>query len=145
MYLEEVRSRHCLAASVATHLSRERAAQMLLAAHQQLIARGLGEPRLVQSDGGSDFTSNHFQQMYDDIDAWIRCRVAQVGGMGILKRLKRTFKHDDIFRHEVNTQNELKALILLFLKWYNEQRLHSSLGYRRPAMVLAEEAAVILS
>ena len=63
--------------------------------------------------------------------------------MGILERLNRTFKHEYIFRHEVNTQDELKALIPPFMQWYNERRLHSSLGYRRPASVLAEEAAIL--
>ena len=76
---------------------------------------------------------------------WVRCRVAQVGGMGILERLNRTFKHDYVFRHEVNTQTELKALIPSFMCWYNERRLHSSLGYRTPASALADEAAMVLS
>ena len=47
--------------------------------------------------------------------------------------------------HEVNTQDELKALIPLFMQWYNERRLHSSLEYRTPAAALADELAGILS
>jgi len=73
-------------------LSQERAAATLLEGHQRLSALGLTAPRLVQSDGGSDFASSHFQQVGQDIGQWIRCRVAQVGGMGILERLNRTLQ-----------------------------------------------------
>lgn len=141
--VEDVNTRQCLAASVATTLSQERAAQTLLDAHQQLIAHGLNESRLVQSDGGSDFTSRHFQETCETIGHWVRCRVAQVGGMGILERLNRTFKHEFVFRHEVTTQAELDALLPAFRRWYNERRLHSSLGYRTPASALTDEVAAI--
>lgn len=143
--VEDVNTRQCLSASVAANLSQERAAQTLLDGHQQLTAHGLTEPRLIQSDGGSDFTSHHFQQVCETLGSWIRCRVSQVGGMGILERLNRTFKHEFVFRHEVTTQAELTALVPAFMRWYNERRLHSSLGYRTPASVLADEAAAIPS
>jgi transposase InsO family protein len=142
--VEDVKTRQCLAASVASNLSQERAGETLLAAHQRLTTWGLHEPRLVQSDGGSDFTSHHFQQVCQSIGSWVRCRVAQVGGMGILERLNRTFKHEFVFQHEVNTQAELKALLPRFMCWYNDRRLHSSLGYRTPASVLADEVVAIL-
>lgn len=143
--VEDVNSRQCLSASVAPNLSQERAAATLLEGHHELTALGLIEPRLVQSDGGSDFTSGHFQKACDAIGGWVRCRVAQVGGMGILERLNRTFKHEFMFRHEVNTLADVEALLPSFISWYNERRLHSSLEYRTPAAVLAEEAAAVLS
>ena len=74
-----------------------------MAGHRQLAELGLVEPRVIQSDGGSDFTSDHFRKACEKIGCWIRCRVSQVGGMGILERLNRTFKHDYIFRYKVNT------------------------------------------
>lgn len=143
--VEDVNSRQCLSASVAPNLSQERAAATLLEGHHELTALGLVEERLVQSDGGSDFTSGYFQNVCDKLGGWVRCRVAQVGGMGILERLNRTFKHEFIFRHEVNTLADVQALLPSFMNWYNERRLHSSLGYRTPAAVLAEEAAAVLS
>lgn len=65
--------------------------------------------------------------------------------MSILERLNRTFKHKFVFRHEVNTLLDLRALLPAFQHWYNEQRLHSHLDYHTPASVLAEEVAAILS
>ncbi len=63
----------------------------------------------------------------------------------MMERLNRTFKHEFVFRHEVNTQADLKALLPAFQHWYNEQRLHSRLEYRTPAAVLADVVAAILS
>ena len=143
--VEDVKTRQCVAASAAATLSQERAADTLLAGHQRLTDLGLTGSRLIQSDAGSDFTSGHFQQVCQNIGQWIRCRVAQVGGTGILERLNRTFKHEFVFRQEVNTLTDLTALLSPFQRWYNEQRLHSSLEYRTPAAILAEEVAAILS
>ena len=39
----------------------------------------------------------------------MRCQVYQVGGMGILERLNRTFKYDSVFRDEIETLVELRA------------------------------------
>ena len=139
--VEDVNSRQCLSASVAANLSQERAAATLIKGHQQLSALGLAEPRLVQSDGGSEFTSGYFQTVCDKLGGWVRCRVTQVGGMGLLERLNRTFKHEFIFRHEVNTQADVEELLPSFMTWYNKRRLHSSLAYRTPATALAEEVA----
>ncbi len=141
--MEDIKTRQCLAASAAPALSQERAAATPLEGHQRLMALGLAAPRLIQSDAGSDFTSGHFQHVCRHIGQWVRCRVAQVGGMGILERLNRTFKHEFVFRHEVNTLADLQALLPAFQRGYNEQRLHSHLAYRTPAAVLAEEVAIL--
>ena len=141
--VEDVKTRQCVGASVAPTLNQEHAAATLLEGHQRVSALGLAGPRLIQSDAGSDFTSSPFQQVCQTLGQWVRCRVAQVGGMGLLERLNRTFKHEFVFRHEVNTLAELKTLLPAFQRWYNEQRLHSHLQYRTPAAVLAEEVAVL--
>lgn len=81
--VEDVKTRQCIAASAAPTLNQERAAVTLLEGHQRLMSLELTEPRLVQSDAGSDFTSGRFQQVCQGIGQWVRCRVAH-GGMGIL-------------------------------------------------------------
>ena len=65
------------------------------------------------------------------------------GRWGILERLNRTFKHEFVFRHEVNTLADLQALLPAFQRWSNEQRLHSHFAYRTPAAVLAQEVAIL--
>ena len=59
---------------------------------------------------------------------WIRCRVNQVGGMGIRERLHRTFNHKSVFRDKMETPAQLRSPLPEFQKWYNDKRWHSSLG-----------------
>jgi putative transposase len=63
--------------------------------------------------------------------------------MGIVERLHRTFKYEFVFRHEVTTAVELKELAPQFQAWYNEERLHSSLGYQAPRQRLLIDGAVL--
>ena len=113
--VEDVKTRQCGSA-----LSQECAAATILEGHQRLSALELTAPRLVQSDSGSDFTSSHFQQVCQSIGQWVCCRVAQVGGMGLLERLNQTFKHEFVCRHELNTLADLEALLPSFQRGYNE-------------------------
>jgi len=57
-----------------------------------LRRQGVTQNLVIQSDGGSDFTSNIFQTTCSSLGQWIRAKVNQKGGMGILERLNRTFK-----------------------------------------------------
>jgi transposase InsO family protein len=141
--VEDVLSRACLSVSVGRRLSQERAAVALEAGHHVLHERGITEPLVIQSDAGADFTSAYFQTCCQEIGQWIRCRVNQVGGMGILERLNRTFKYEFVFRHEVEVLDDLKRLGPQFQQWYNQERLHSSLGYEVPWQQLTAEAAVL--
>ena len=63
-------------------------------------------------------------------------------GMGILERLNKTFKHDFAFRHEPETLSELRDLVPRFKQWYNQTRIHSSVGYTTPWQKLQEQATL---
>jgi putative transposase len=130
--VEDVASRVCLAVNVGRRLSKERAAHTLQVGHNVLQHWGMTVSLVIQSDGGSEFTSEHFQRSCQAVGQWVRCRVNQEGGMGILERLNRTFKYEFVFRHEVTTSVDLQALVPRFQDWYNRERLHSSLGYQVP-------------
>jgi putative transposase len=130
--VEDVASRVCLAASVGRRLSKERAVQTLQAGYRFLQQWGIATSLVIQSDGGSEFTSEHFQRCCLAVGQWVRSRINDEGGMGILERLNRTFKYEFVFRHEVTTSAELKELVPRFQVWYNQERLHSSLGYQTP-------------
>ncbi len=130
--VEDVASRMCLAVSVGRSLSQERAAHTLQEGFYFLQQCGLTTALVIQSDAGSDFTSAYFQRCCQTLGQWVRSRMTQVGGMGILERLNRTFKYEFIFRHEVNTSIQLRELVPQFQNWYNRERLHSSIGYQVP-------------
>ncbi len=138
--VEDVTSRAGLAANAAHRLDQDRAAATIAQGQQRRAELGIEEALVIQSDGGSDFRTEHFQARCHTLGEWIRCRVSVPGGMGMLERLNRTFKHDFIFWHEVNTLADLHPLLPAFIAWYNQRRLHSSLGYKTPWQVLTEEA-----
>ena len=138
--VQDVASRACLAAKAVRSLSKEGAAEALQEAQRCLSAFGISERLVVQSDAGSDFTSGHFQALCERFGTWVRSKINQIGGMGILERLNRTFKHDFVFWHEVDNLADLKGIVPKFRRWYNQERIHSSLGYKTPWQVLHEQA-----
>ncbi|RJF74545.1 transposase [Deinococcus cavernae] len=93
---------------------------------------GIAERIVVMSDGGSDFTSQAFQKSCLEEGCWVRAKVSQRGGMGILERVNRTLKYEWVFRHEVRSMAELRAQCVEFQDWYNRRRRHSALGYAYP-------------
>ena len=79
--VQDVASRACLAIHTVRSLSQEAASAALLEAEQVLRKQGITDPLVIQSDGGSDFTSHHFQDMCLSLGAsWHRCRVSEKGG-----------------------------------------------------------------
>ncbi len=141
--VEDVASRVCLASSVGPSVSKERAAETLRSGRDRLVELGIDDPLVIQSDGGSDFTSEWFQHCCSQLGEWIRCRVNQVGGMGIVERLNRTFKYDSVFRDEIETSAQLRAHLPEFERWYNTERLHSSIGYQPPIQALLQEVMAL--
>lgn len=142
--VKDVESRACLGLYPTTGLSGVTARQVLQGAVQRLVEYGVvkaGDALVIQTDGGSDFTSHEFQGYCQEVGAWIRSKVSQGGGMGILERMHRTFKYDYLFRHEVNNDQELREVCEGFMRWYNTERPHTALGYRTPASLLADSAA----
>jgi putative transposase len=90
----DVFSRYCLAALPVKTLSKEDALRALEIGLKQLETQGIQEPILLQSDGGSDFTSGYMQDGVKQHGTWVRAKVNQKGGMGILERVNRTFKYE---------------------------------------------------
>jgi len=53
-----------------------------------------------------------------------------------IERFWRTLKFEGVYLDFPETMAELKTMLSTFIKWYNEERLHSSLGYKPPMEVL---------
>jgi putative transposase len=134
--VQDVTSRACLAIKAIRSLSQYSAREVLSEAVSHLRQLGVHEPIVVQSDAGSDFTSELFQHYCAAIGQWLRCRVNQRGGTGIIERLNRTFKESFLYREECSTLDQLRDLCRRFGSWYNQVRKHSSLGYKTPWQAL---------
>jgi transposase InsO family protein len=135
----DVCSRSCLAIRLVRQLCQHIASEVICQAVNQLKLLGVTDPIVIQTDGGSDFTSHTFQGMCSKLGTWIRSKVSQKGGMGILERLNRTFKYQFIFRHELTDFITVDALCSDFKLWYNHQRKHSAIGYSTPWATLVTQ------
>lgn len=136
----DVQTRALLHLQVVRSLSASSAVTALQAGLQVLSDLGIQEEVLVMTDGGSDFTSAAFQDACGQVGHWIRARVSQQGGMGILERTNRTLKYEFVFREEFSCLQELRHGTGRFRDWYNQVRLHSALGYACPWAKLLEAA-----
>jgi len=52
-----------------------------------------------------------------------------------VERLWRTVKYEDIYLHDYATVPALQAGLAQYFTFYNQERLHQSLGYQTPAEV----------
>lgn len=141
----DVESRLCLAAEAFPTLSSPHAVLSLKLAVAELKKHVSVDKFLIQSDAGSDFTSDFFQAVCRELGEWVRCRTSQKGGMGMLERLNRTLKYEVIFRHDPQNLSELKTLLSKYRVWYNMERLHSALQYLTPMQFLQKSANIIVT
>lgn len=139
-HILDVESRVVLASKAVRSLSMQLAKEVLDEGVAVLRSLGIDGTLLVQSDGGSDFTGEVFQSACLRHGAWVRCKVSQKGGMGILERLNRTYKYSFAFRHDWRSLAEVQAALPKFHRWYNCERRHSALGYCTPWATLTEAA-----
>jgi putative transposase len=136
----DVETRCLLHLHVVRSLSASSAVTALHTGLRVLRDLGIQEEVLVMTDGGSDFTSAAFQAACQEVGSWVRAKVSQKGGMGILERTNRTFKYEFVFREDFASMPKLQAGVTTFRTWYNHVRLHSALGYAYPWARLLETA-----
>lgn len=141
----DVLSRAALAVKAVRSLSMQLAREALLEGVRVLRSAGIEEEILVMSDGGSDFTSELFQAECRSLGSWVRAKVSQRGGMGILERANRTFKHEFAFREELKSLAGVREVCSRFQGWYNHERQHTAIGYVTPWSKLVESAETLLA
>ena len=138
--VEDTTSRTLLNIKPVKQLCKLAAATTLKEAQQTLRQQGIHDPLVIQTDGGSDFTSEHFQDICKKLGSWHRSSIKQTQGMAILERLNKTFKYDFLFRQECDTFDQLLPLGKSFKRWYNHDRIHSALDYLTPWQKLKMDA-----
>jgi putative transposase len=99
-------------------------------------ALGQGKPEIFNTDQGSQFTSTGF------ITALKRAAVQiSMDGKGrvfdniFVERLWRTVKVEEVYLRDYQTVAEATLNLGRYFEFYNNERLHQSLGYRTPAEV----------
>ncbi len=130
--VEDISSRCCLRIKPVKQLCKLAAATTLREAQQRLRQQGITAPLVIQTDGGSDFTSEHFQTTCQELGSWHRSSIKQTQGMALLERLNKTFKYDFYFTQECDSYDQLDPLTQTFDRWYNYERIHSAIEYLTP-------------
>lgn len=102
-----------------------------------------GTPVILNTDQGCQFTSHEWINKLKQHGIQI-----SMDGKGrwvdnvIIERFWRTIKYCSIFMYGVESVKELRHEVGKFVKYYNEKRLHSSLGYQTPMSVYKQCMAI---
>lgn len=92
-----------------------------------------GKPEIINSDQGSQFTSDEFtgflQQMQINISMDGKGRATD---NIFIERLWRSLKYEKIYLNAYSTAMELRKGVNDYFEYYNHVRRHSSLDYQKP-------------
>lgn len=121
-------SRYVLAWEVSNTLD----GNFCLAALDRALARGT--PEVFNTDQGAQFTSSAFTGRLEQAGVQI-----SMDGRGraqdniLIERLWRTVKYEEVYLKDYGSMSEAVVNLRDYFRFYNEERLHQSLGYRPPA------------
>ena len=99
------------------------------------------KPEIFNSDQGAQFTSEAFTRPLQAAGVSI-----SMDGRGrvfdniFVERLWRSVKYEEVYLKDYGDVLEARDGLGRYFRFYNEERLHQSLGYRTPAVVYAEAA-----
>lgn len=119
---------------VAWYLSNTLDAEFCLEALKLGLTRTI--PKIINSDQGCQFTSNDWVDFLRNN----KIRISMTGKGRCLdniyiERFWRSFKREELYLNEYQRIKELKEVINSYMTFYNEERWHQSLDYKRPAEV----------
>ena len=102
-------------------------------------ALGQGQPEVFNTDQGSQFTSLEFTQALQEHGVKI-----SMDGKGryndniFVERLWRTVRYEEVYLKAYANATEARRELSAYFRFYNDQRPHQALGYRKPAEVFHE-------
>ena len=115
-------------------LSRKRNAALSLAAFKQAAKKRLMQSGLYfHSDRGAEYVATRYQR-------WLKNNgvIQSMNRKGVMndnaemESFFHQFKAERIHKNEYTTEKELRAVIIEYVGFYNQRRLHSSLNYLTP-------------
>lgn len=112
-------------------------ADFCLEAVEEALARH-GKPEIFNTDQGSQFTSDAFTGRLQKAGIAIsRDGRGRALDNIFVERLWRTVKYEEVYLKSYQSVGEAIASLRAYLCFYNEERLHQSLGYNTPASIYA--------
>jgi len=105
------------------------------------MALRFGTPEIHHSDQGGTYASGRFTRKLLNLNVVISMAAAgKAWENGYAERLNKTFRYEEIVRSDYLTIQEARNQIAAYVKLYNNQRIHMSLGYRTPNEVNEAQA-----
>ena len=96
----------------------------------------VGQPQIVNTDQGSQFTSMAYTSRLEQAGIQIswdgRGRALDTA---FIERLWRSVKWEEVYLKDYRTVAEAANSLDQYFQFYNEERLHQALGYQTPAQV----------
>ena len=125
----DVYSRRILSYKISNSLCKD---SVILAVEDALLH--YSEPEIVNTDQGSQFTSEDWIKL-------LKKRGIKISMTGkgrccdnvYIERLWRSMKYEGSYLYGWETISDLKKNIPKWIKWYNEERPHQSIGYITPS------------
>jgi putative transposase len=98
-----------------------------------------GTPEIFNSDQGSQYTSyEHTKALKDhNIQISMNGKGRSIDNIAI-ERFFRTLKYDEIYLNEYISILDLKSKVSKYINFYNHNRFHSALDYKKPMNVYLE-------
>ena len=105
-----------------------------------------GTPEIINSDQGSQFTSDDWVDFLKDN----KIKISMTGKGRCLdnvyiERFWRNVKREEFYLNEYPTIKDLRKAIGDYIEFYNYRRWHQSLDYKTPATVYYNEAPAALA
>ena len=108
----------------------------------ETLPAGTPPPRII-SDNGSQYVSAQFKSWLRHSGcAHSRARVRHPQSNGKIERWHKTIKNECVRRTALGDLAEARGVIERYVHRYNNERLHSAIGYLTPAEALAGPAAM---
>ena len=102
--------------------------------NKALINRGLNKDGIFHSDRGSQYTSNNYEKLLNDAE--IKHSYSKKGypyDNASMESFNALLKNEEVNVNNYETFEEAKIAIFEFIEsWYNNKRIHSTLGYITP-------------
>lgn len=95
--------------------------------------RGYPKYLLIHSDQGAQYTSEEFLHLTDELEI-VRSfsRRGKPADNPVAEAFFSVLKREEYNRNVYPSIPLLKAAVVRYIKWYNEERIHSALGYLSP-------------
>lgn len=136
-YLINHKRVYCLMKLMGWHLSPYLDTESCLNALEMAINTGY-KPKIINSDQGCQFTSQEWIYSLKLLKIDI-----SMDGKGrfldniYIERFWRTIKYEEVYLKTYETVSEAKLGLGEYIRWYNHERRHSSLGKKRPYEVMS--------